>query len=105
MEFNIPKSFMLMAQTITVHHQDNLVSRNDSRGEACYRENKIILQTSSDQMPLTNEQLGRVFLHELVHHILYECQEESDTVPLYEREILVHRIAGLLHQALTTMKY
>jgi hypothetical protein len=56
-------------------------------------------------MPLTPEQIEHTYLHELVHHVFYNGAEDDIEPPLCYREALVDRVAGLLHQALTTAVY
>ncbi len=101
----IPKQFNLYGQVITVEFDPALHHNEDVHGWAKYRLNKIVLQPSTPQTPISKELLEHNFVHELVHHILYAASEDSFDPPLHRRECLVDRIAGLLHQAMTTAEY
>ena len=96
---NIPKKFNLLGQTITVEYDESLHHNDDVHGWAKYRQNKIVLQPSTKQAPITRESLEHNFMHELTHFVLYMSGEDSFEVPLHQRECLVDRIAGLMHQA------
>jgi predicted SprT family Zn-dependent metalloprotease len=82
-----------------VHYKD------DVAGWAKYRQSKIVLQPKTPQTPITDEVLFHNFLHELIHFILYCAGEDGFDPPLHKREYLVDRIAGLLHQAIKTMRF
>jgi len=100
----IPKSFNIMGQTIEVKYDPQLTNRSDHTGEAHYRYNQIILQGAEGYPGRPISQIEQTFMHELVHFILYygDC---TDTKDLFKNELVVDRIAMLLHQAFTTMEY
>ena len=100
----IPKSFKLLGHTIIVEEDIGLTTRTDNTGEAHFRHNKIILQPLDGYKDRPISRLEQVFVHELVHFILYfsECEK---TKGLTHNELVVDRIASLLHQALSTMEY
>ena len=100
----IPKQFKLQGKIITVEYQEDLYHEEGVHAWAKYRTDKIILQPSTEQTPITQNTLEQNFYHELIHHILYVAGEDTFDPPLHRREYLVDRIAGLLHQALTTMQ-
>lgn len=97
----IPKSFKLMGRTIKVRYEKKLRYRKDWAGSAIYRENKITVQSSSREFPLSKDDIEQSFLHELTHWILYMAQKDK----LNHDEDFVELFSSLLHQALTTMKY
>ena len=101
----IPKTFKLYGQTFTVEYNPALSHNDDVHGWARYRENKIVLQPSTPSTPITQEFLEHTFFHELMHHILYLSGEDQYDPPLHKQECFVDRIAGLLHQAMTTAEY
>ena len=101
----IPTSFKLFGRTITVEHTPILIHEQGANGLADYDAGKILLQSSLDHHEVSKELTEHVFLHELVHHVLFAAGEEEFDPPLHAREFLVDRIAGLLHQAITTAEY
>ena len=101
----IPLSLKLLGQTITVEYDPSLFHGEDAHGMAKYRLNKIILQPPTDQTPIPKDALEHNFLHELVHHVFFAAGEDLFNPPLHNREWLVDRVAGLLHQVLTTARY
>ena len=101
----IPKTVKLYGRTLTIEYDHELFHNEDAYGLAKYRTDTITLQPVTKQTPITREQLEHNYLHELMHHILYNSGEDSFDPPLHKREYLVDRIAGLLHQALTTAEY
>ncbi len=102
---NIPKSFKLFGQTLKVEYEDDVQYTTDATGLAKYRQNIISLQPSTKQTPLTQSMLKHNFFHELTHFLLNFAGEEQFDPPLHQREYLVDRIAGLLHQAIETMEF
>lgn len=101
----IPKNLKLYGRTLTVEYDPALSHNDDVHGWAKYRTDRITLQPVTAQTPITQEQLEHNYLHELMHHILYNAGEDNFDPPLHKREYLVDRIAGLLHQALTSAEY
>jgi hypothetical protein len=95
----IPKKFKLHGFDIDVEFSDTLRNKTDRDGESRYRENKIILHSNKDGV-YTNQMREQVFLHELVHHILYHMYEDDQ-----KDEKFVECFSFLLHQALETMEY
>jgi hypothetical protein len=94
----IPKRFKIFGQTIEVEFHDNLVSKNDEVGHACYRENKIRLQGNTKSVPRPREQTEQGYLHEVVHIIFDQIGKDE----LRKDEGLVDLFANALHQILTT---
>jgi len=95
----IPKRFKLFGQTITVEFVDRDAEVN---GLSEYRRNKILLMRQVGDSKRTREQIEHTFCHELMHWLLYHAGEDQFDPPLHRREYLVDRLAGLLHQALTS---
>jgi len=94
----IPSSFILHGEKITVEQDDALIHRNDSTGEARYRDSKIVLQATSKAHKATKARTEQIFLHELVHFILHHMGEND----LCNNEKFVDLFARLLHQFNTT---
>ena len=98
----IPKSFSLYGQTINVVFDNQECAKENATGLADYDKNLIIL---ADKDPgnnkLPDDAIQHVFWHEVLHHILHK----SGYKKLAYDECLIQRISGLIHQALTTMKY
>ena len=101
----IPKKFKLRGRTVRVEYDERLQFTRDCDGEAHFGDDKIILQPSRMQTPYTSEHVEHVFLHEFTHFILKYAGEDYFDPPLHDREMLVDRIAGLLHQAIQTAEY
>lgn len=94
----IPKSFDLYAQTINITWHDDLILRNDARGEAHQRYNQIKMDTMVGRPESMKEQ---TFYHEKVHLILHQMGEEE----LANNEKFVDTFASLLHQADASAEY
>lgn len=94
----IPKRFQLHGQFVEVVFDTSIDFRNDNRGEAQFRINKISLAPSSDTHPRPVTQVEQTFCHELMHYISHHAGIEMS-----EREIDL--MGNLLHQALITMEY
>jgi len=96
---NIPTSFQLLGQTITVRVQPDLSYDADATGQARYRSNEIVLQKSTPGWQMPRGKLEQVYLHEVVHHILYQMGHK-----LFDDEKFVDLFASMLHQVLITQK-
>lgn len=98
---NIPKSFELFGQTITVEFVDDLVEEHEAYGLAVLKKNTIQLQASNTGVKRPDTQIEQTFLHELTHYI-YSAMGETK---LHDNEKHIELFSQLLHQALTTQKY
>jgi len=96
----IPTSFNLIDETITVK-TDPTVALEDSCGLSEYRTNTIRLSPDNLVNPMTPHRTEQVFLHELVHFILYAMKEDD----LRKNEKFVDTFACLLHQAILTSNF
>ncbi len=91
-----------MGQKVAVKYKRNLLDEHNSLGMAFYQTSKIELQDiTCEGINASSEKQEEVFLHELVHHILYSMGESD----LRNNEKFVGTFSGLLHQALTTAVY
>lgn len=97
----LPISVPLLGEVIRVEKSPSIVTEQDALGLAVYDENKIIIQEHADGCPRTNEQMWQTLLHELTHLILHRMGQNK----LRDNEKFVDMYAGLLHQALTGMKF
>jgi len=93
-----------MGHTIDIEIDPSMVNVVDCTGEAHYRFNKIKIQGAEGYVGRPQSKTEQTFCHEFIHFLLYfgECH---DTKELYKNEIVVDRLASLLHQALSTMEY
>lgn len=97
----IPKRFKLMGQTIDVVYDAKMADTDDCSGLAKYRFNQIALLPNTEGTLRLPTRIEQTFLHELIHWMFYVLGETD----LRNNEKLVDSMAGLLHQALTTMEY
>lgn len=97
----IPKTINLIGRTIKVIEDKKLIHDNEWLGCAIYRENKIKLQPSTKERPLSKESIGSTYCHELVHWVLYSMGKHE----LNKDEEFVDLFGSLLHQALDSAKY
>jgi len=95
----IPKKFKLFGQTITVEYDEKLVEREDLKGVALYRENKIkLLPAKGVYSNKPQHQVEQTFLHEVCHIIMhYLC--ENDMV---DNEKFIDNFSNMLHQFIST---
>lgn len=104
----IPSRFKLLGQTINVRYNPTLVQERDWTGLASYRRNAIEIMPHSEANRKNPDQIEHTFVHEMIHHILYyagAALQETDHNKMHTDEGFVDVLAGLLHQALTTMEY
>ena len=94
----IPKRFTLHGQVVEVVFDSSVDFRNDNRGEAQFRVNRIALAPRTDAAPKPETQVEQTFCHELMHYISHHAGVDLD-----ERD--VDLMGHLLHQALTTAEY
>ena len=103
----IPKRFKLMGQTITVEFDAEKFAEKDGVfGLAIYRQNKIILRPSSSTTPLTEDQIGSTFCHEIMHFVTYNSGASYDPENAMHRDEDFIDLSGeLLYQILSSMEY
>jgi len=97
----IPKSFNLFGQVITVEYRKSMFKTHKACGLWIPTENKILLQESTKYYPTTQLQIEQTFIHEAIH----ACLELLGYTDLNADEKLVDNLAALLHQMLSTQKY
>lgn len=102
---HIPSSFEMFGRRITVEIDNAVYHNDDYHGLAKYKQDKIVLQPSTKQTPITKDSEMHGFFHEFAHFLLYFAGEDEFSPPLHQREYLVDRLAGLLHQAIKTMRF
>lgn len=96
----IPRQFELLGHTITVEYDQQLLHKDNCLGLAVYRDNKIILQPSTDDNPLPKEKALSYFCHELMHFLLFFAEQDD----LRQDEKAVNLMGNLLMQFLKTKK-
>lgn len=100
----IPKRFKIFGQTITVVQiEEPFIEKDGYEGFASYRQNKIELRPG-----IEGDKREHIFLHELTHFLIYYSESAYQHNPdsyMYKDEGFTELLAGLLHQALTTMEY
>lgn len=101
----IPKRFELLGNTIDVEFSDTHFNENDEHGRASYRRNKIILQKPTESICLSDDVLNCVFIHEVIHHVLYIARNAVDDPELHSNESFVELVAQLLYQIIKTAEY
>lgn len=100
----IPVRFKLLGHTIEVSNDNQRYFDKGSFGACCYEGKWIKLVQPSEHHPITQGSLEHTFCHELTHMLLYYADAAAN-VNLRDNEGFVDLLAGLLHQALTTMEY
>lgn len=97
----IPTSFEMLDMTIRVKDNDTLLMDDGASAKVLPDENLILIQTESKAYPIENQQRVHNFYHELMHLLFITGGYEED----YADERKVDLLAGLLFQALSTMRY
>lgn len=87
----IPASFKLFNQTIKVIYKRDLIKKKNCFGEWDLNKNKIYLQQSTREHPLTKEQIELTFIHESVHAF-------HDLSGYSRNEVMVSTLSNLIHQ-------
>lgn len=95
----IPERFKLLGTEIKVIIKDDLIDKNNYWGQTVYREEEIHL-ANPKKHNISKPAFELLFLHELIHYILYKSGESK----LNNDENKVELIACLLQQALSTME-
>jgi len=98
---NIPTSFELFGQTITVEYRRTLHKTHKAVGLWIPGKNKIVLQQRTKTYDITDETIEQTFLHELTHALLTILGYED----LSNNEKLVDLIGNGLHQVIKSVKY
>jgi hypothetical protein len=91
---NIPTSFPLFGQTITVQFVDDLVLKSDALGLCHYMSNQIDLQSPNDVF--CEEQIEQTFWHEYAHMITWKAGFQK----LSGKEKFIDVFGSLLHQSI-----
>ena len=90
----IKSEYLIFGQTIKVSYSRTLIKRHNAFGLWNYNTNKIVLQQSTRQYPLTKEQINSTLVHEMTHCFLDLMGEQE----LSSNEKLVHTLGNLIHQ-------
>jgi len=104
----IPSRFKLLGQTISVVFTPDKFTENDgSVGFASYRLNKIELRPTTSVHPLTEEQIGQTFWHELTHFVMYHAGASYSGKEdyMHQDEGFVDLVGSLYHQAVSTFEF
>ena len=101
MDFDLPKSFELLGETITVLRDENLFYEEDCYGVSLISANLIKVQKPTEGVPLNADQVLSTFNHELVHFILKKMDREK----LSNNEKFVELFAQMLSQFQKTAKF
>lgn len=97
----LPKSVTIAGKVwnVTVQDLDGLTGKDDVMGLTVYdsvtQKREIIIDKSLEK----NEQKMRVFLHELVHAVIFESKLPPDAICKTAEEVLCEQIAQLLFDA------
>ena len=97
----IPKRFKLLGHTVEVLDDPERFYERNAHGSCSYEGKWIKLVPCTPSHPVTQGSLEHTFLHELIHMVIYHTEQSK----LNENEDFIDLVAGLLHQALTTMEY
>lgn len=93
-KIELPKSFKLNGNLITVEFDNKYCDAKEIYGEANMSEGKITLSTKLLGKKLSKKDIEGTFYHELVHHILHHSRED---VIKYNEEF-VEKIAQLFYE-------
>jgi hypothetical protein len=99
-KFKIPKKFNLFQKEIVVIFDEDLYNKCNSWGSANYENNTIMLQPSTPNWHINEEDLYQVFVHEVLHLCFDALSIKSDN-----EETMVDTLASLITQMLKTSKY
>lgn len=101
MLIKIPKSFKLLASTITVRYDDEACNNGQMTGEYFDQQQEIILCNTYDNKKVPKDLKLDSYYHEKVHAILAAMNEDR----LYKNEKFVDMFAKLLRQSDETSVY
>lgn len=101
----IPTSFKLIGKTIKVIIDDNSTRAVGDYGRAYYELDEIRFVSYKENTGMSRAVYERGIIHEVVHFLLSEIEEDGINLPLFANERFVDRLAGVLHQFLTTAEY
>jgi hypothetical protein len=98
---NIPNSFNVFGQIITIEYRKSLYKTHKAIGLWEPNKNRILLQADTDKYPISKDSIEQCLFHEITHVMLDKLGYNR----LSEKEELVDRIGAVLHQIITTFKY
>lgn len=102
--FKIPERFNLMGRTIAVEYSQEDFHGHDMTGTTKYRDDKItIAKFNQLGKERSQQQLEMIFLHELIHWILYSAN--GGCGELHTDEKLVEVMACLLREVLLQIEF
>lgn len=90
----IKSEYKIFGQTIKIAFSRTLIKRQQAFGIWEYNKNRIVLQQSTREYPLTKEQINSTLVHEMTHCFLDLMGEQE----LSGNEKLVHTLGNLIHQ-------
>jgi hypothetical protein len=96
----IPESFQLHGQNYRVKNDPTLTNRTDNRGLTNPRVNEILLQVTTEAVPIPMTLVEQTFCHELMHCLLIHAESKMG-----DDEKFVNLMGNLLHQAWSTMTF
>ena len=99
--FKVPVRFQLFGQTINVEPCETLLTDEQAAAKVYPDKNIIKIQPASKAWHISEARLQHNFCHEFLHLLFITAGYEED----YADEFKVELMAGLLHQALTTMEF
>lgn len=98
----IPKSFKLFGQKITVEMRKALFYEKEKQNGLCLpQENKILIQENTKKYPHAQDNIEQTFYHEFTHFMLYKLGYDE----LSQDEKFVDQIASCIHQLQNSMEY
>jgi hypothetical protein len=103
-KFIIPKKINIMGRNISIIFSQDGFHNDDAIGTTSYRDDTItIAKYNGKQKKRTQQQQELIFLHELIHWILFLAT--GGVEELHRNEGLVERMAGILREALLQIKF
>ncbi len=93
----VPKEIKLFSQTIKIVFKRDLIKTKQAFALWDYNRNKIYLQQSTREHPLTEEQIHQSLTHEATHAFLNLLGHDK----LSDDEVFVSSLSNLIYQFIT----
>jgi hypothetical protein len=98
-KLEIPKSFFIFGQEITVQFNDTLERNYQAVGLCHWKKNLIELQTPNED--LANDQVRQTFWHEALHQVLALCGYDKES----KDEQFVELLSNCIYQIISSSNF
>lgn len=100
-EVNIPSSFEILGNKITIVFNDPTLAQNGELGLCDFNHNRILISTNHKGQKIPDDVSKHTYWHEVAHAMLHHMGETE----LRDNEKFVDLLGGMIYQVLKTSVY